>query len=272
MKKANALQVRKKSSVRGKLKLVTSSLNAESESTIHLPQAPKPQRKPRADEMRDSHMDDLAEKSQLMAYMNSGMSAQEALALVPMRAKRSVSWAQKLFRAYKEDGPQALVDGRWLRTTEAQIMKPEVKKLIDFFLLDIPAAGPTAIWKEVCKECKERNLEEPSCSSVKQYIASLPEPIKLLRKGKRGLRQWDRNGRPVIRYENTTYSNERWQVDDCHLPMWARRKENGVWKPCYVFYTGSLDAESRSIPGFIASSRNPDAWTVKLLLRACLKS
>ncbi|MCA1633041.1 MAG: Mu transposase C-terminal domain-containing protein [Acidobacteria bacterium] len=215
-------------------------------------------------------MDDLTEKSQIVAYMSRGASAREAFARVPMRVKRSASWAQKLFCRYKKYGSKALFDGRWQRTTEVRVMTPEVKKLVDFFLLDIPAAGPTAIWKEVCKECKVRGYTEPSCSSVKQYIASLPKPVLLLRKGRRGLRQWDRDGRPVVRFENTSYANERWQADDCPMPIWVRCKVNGVWVPAHASMTDSIDAHSRAIPGFIVSTRNPDAWSVKLLLRKAI--
>jgi len=270
MKKASTLKVRKTARDRGDLDLVTSRLKTRPKKPTDSIRGLRRPKRSRADELKAKHMDEIAEKSQLVAYMRSGMSANEALACIQMREPRSISWAQKLFRAYQRHGPSALIDRRWERVTKARVMTTEVKRIVDFFLLEMPAAGPRAIWKEVCKECRERRFDEPSYSSVKQYIASLPEPLKVTRKGKRGLRQWDKEGRPVIRYENTTYSNERWQIDDCHLPIWGRRKESDVWKPCYVFYTGSIDCESRSIPGCIVSSRNPDAWAAKLLLRKAI--
>ena len=202
--------------------------------------------------------------------MDQGMTAQEALALVPMRKTRSVSWAQKLYQRYKKVGPPAFIDGRWERTTDVKVMIDEVRKLIIFFYLDLPAAGPRALWKEVCEECKRRKLPEPSYSLIKLHLASLPEEIKYLRGRDRGLRQWDKAGRPVIRFENAFYANERWQIDDCHLPVWARHKVKGEWKPCRVYLTDSIDNFSRSIPGFILSSRVPDAWSAKLLLRKAI--
>src|SRR5437868_5855336 len=106
MPKSNTLRAR----VRGKLKLVTPPSTSESQTPTPLRQVSKPSKRLRDDELKDRHMEELAEKGQLIAYMSSGMSAQEALAKVSMSSKRSVSWAQKLFRAYKKDGSQALID------------------------------------------------------------------------------------------------------------------------------------------------------------------
>lgn len=225
---------------------------------------------PRADRLKDHHLDEISIKSLLISHMNNGMSARDALDRVQLRGKRSVSWAQKLYRNSQKRGPEALIDKRWQRQTEVRVMTSEVKKLVDYFCLEFPAAGARAIWKDVCEECRYRNFPEPSYSSVKQYIASQSKSLKLLRKGNRGLRQWSREGRPVIRYENTKYANELWQVDDCHLPIWVRHKVNGQWEPCYAFFTDGIDVHSRSIPGFILSTRDPDAWSAKLFLRKAI--
>ena len=56
MAKSNALQVKKKTKAGAKLRLVDPSPTIESEDSRNLPQAPKTQKKSRADEMKDSQM------------------------------------------------------------------------------------------------------------------------------------------------------------------------------------------------------------------------
>ncbi len=239
------------------------SLDGESNGNAPLPLT-------RADKLKDKQLEEIAEKASIVAFMQQGMTAQEALKFVPMQRPRSVSWAQKLYQNYNKIGTRAFIDGRWERTTDANVMIDEVRKLVIFFYLDLPAAGPRAIWKEVSAECERRGLPKPSYSLLKLHLASIPIEIKHLRNGDRGLRQWDKDERPVIRFENAFYANERWQIDDCHLPVWARHKVNGEWKPCKVYLTDSIDNCTRAIPGFVLSHRVPDAWSVKLLLRQAI--
>lgn len=224
----------------------------------------------RVDELKDKHFEDIAEKAAVVSFMYQGMTAEEALNQVPMQKPRSVSWAQKLYQSYNKIGPRAFIDGRWERSTDPKVMIDDVRKLVIFFYLDLPAAGPKALWKEVSAECEMRGLPKPSYSLLKLHLAAIPKEIELLRKRDKGLRQWAKDGKPVIRFENAFYANERWQIDDCHLPVWARHKVKGEWKPCRVYLTDAIDNCTRSIPGIVVSHRVPDAWSVKLLLRQAI--
>ncbi len=129
-----------------------------------------------------------------------------------------------------------------------------------------PAAGPTAVASQVVKECVRLNIKPPSESSVKQYIAKIPEYLKLFRAGKKGIREWEQTQCPVVRVENTDYSNERWQTDHTTVDIWVRVKEGDRWVPCQAYLTAYLDAHSRSIPSFVLSAKNPDSWTTSLLM------
>src|SRR5205085_692125 len=131
-----------------------------------------------------------------------------------------------------------------------------------------PAAGPRAIWKQVVAYCKEHGVGAPRYDVVKKYFASLPEVYKLFRQGKIGIKEWERNFRPVVRYNLTTYSNQRWQFDNSRLDFWVRVREGDHWVPVPAKISASLCAHSHAVPGFILSAKEPDAWTTALLIRA----
>lgn len=231
-----------------------------------------PRKKRRDYELNDKHIEIISERSLLMSLMNSGFSARAALARVPLKYPMSVSALLKLQTRFKKEGAAALKDGRWARETEVTVMTGEVKKLIDYYFLEI-AGGPKAVWKEVIRalerieEKEKRKIKPPSYSSVKQYIAGWEEAIKLLKKGRAGIREWDKQGAPVICFKATRYSNELWQADHCFLPLWGKKKIAGVWKPVPVYFSDTIDDYSRAIPGIIVSARYSDRETVKLLYR-----
>jgi putative transposase len=235
----------------------------------------KNERKRRLDELHDEHVEMISERSLLMSLMDSGLTARAALAQVPLRCPMSLSALHKLRTRFKKEGVAALKDGRWSRETEVTVMTSEIKKLVDYYFLEI-AGGPRAVWKEVVnalrriEERDQRAIRLPSYSAVKRYIADLPESFKLLKKGQAGIREWDKQGAPVIRAKATTFSNELWQADHCFLPLWARKKIDGVWKPVLVYFSDTLDDHSRAIPGFVVSARYPNRETVKLLYRSAV--
>ncbi len=143
-----------------------------------------------------------------------------------------------------------------------------------------PGAGPKEIWRKVVGECGKRNLPKPSYETVQKFILGQSESNKLVRGGK--IRTWDKQGKPVVRYNITQYSNQRWQLDHTRLDIWVRVKVDGprsetddveiksYWEPREVWLTVLLDAHSRSIAGFVLSSKYPDAWTTATLLRKAI--
>jgi putative transposase len=230
------------------------------------------QKKKRDDELSDKHIEIVSERSLLMSLMNSGFSAKAALAKVPLKQPMSISALQKLRTRFKKEGAAALKDGRWSRETEVTVMTSEIKKLIHYYFLEI-AGGPRAISKEVnsaivrIEEKEKRKIKPPSYSSVKHYIAGWEEAIKLLKKGQAGIREWDKQGSPVMCFKATRFSNELWQADHCFLPLWGKKKIAGIWKPVLVYLSDAMDDYSRAIPGVVVSARYPDRETVKLLYR-----
>lgn len=219
----------------------------------------------RLDELSEKQLEIFSQNSWLVNLIEKGCSISEALKRLDLnRCERSV---RDLFNRYKKQGRLGLVDKRWLRTNEAKVLTPATKKIIVYYFFSYPAAGARLVWKATCESCQEQKLPQPSESSIKKFLESLPEPFKMLRHGKKGIRQWEHEAAPVVRYENTTYSNERWQGDHTELPTWVRIKDGNDWKVARAFLSGFIDAHSRSIPGFIVSTKYPDSWTIALLFR-----
>lgn len=255
---------------------VTSLFVPAEESEIQVEQITgghRPQlKKKRDDELSVKQIEIISERSLLMSLMDQGFSARSALTRVKLNRPMSASALLKLRTRFKKEGAAALKDGRWSRETEVRVMTSEVKKLVFYYFLEI-AGGPRAVWKEVIRaierieEREKRKIERPSYSSVKHYIAGLEEGIKLLRKGQAGIREWDKQGAPVISFTATRYSNELWQADHCFLPLWGKKQIAGVWKPVHIYFSDSFDDFSRAIPGFVVSARYPNRETVKLLYR-----
>lgn len=245
---------------------------------------------PRADELSAEQLKDFARNYRLICLLESGTSAREALQRLAQEFKespRSERWAQKLYRRYKAQGAKGLLDQRRQRLNKAVVLIPEVKKLVLAWWYARNAAGPKAIWKKVIEECGARNLPAPGYDVVRKYLNGLSEHDKLVRAGK--IRVYDKQHRPVARFDLTTYSNERWQIDHSRLNLWIREwrhkgRINGArkktkldllvrenkgegWQPCEVWLTVVLDVHSRAIAGFHLSAACPDAWTTALLLR-----
>jgi putative transposase len=218
---------------------------------------------PRAEELKDYQTEILSAKYLLVCLLENGESPKKALERLGINA--TTRWARKLRQRYKEKGTSGLVDGRWLRKPEPTVLTAEVKSIILAWWFARPAAGPKAIWKQVKAECQKRGLNPPGEDAVRKYIKNLPESLKLVREGK--IAVWDKQNRPVVRIESTTYSNERWQYDHSRLNIWIRVKIDGRWVASEVYITVALDAQSRSIPGDIISTKYPDAWSIALLLR-----
>jgi putative transposase len=223
----------------------------------------------RADEIPDERLDEFGMSYRMVCLIIGGRSPREALEhLRPeyeVLQNRTVRWAQKLFKRYKLHGLSALTDRRHNFTPQPTVMTGEVKKVTLCWFFARPAAGYNLIARAVEADCKRREIPAPSYPTIKKYLCSLPEYLRLVRKG--GIEAWDKAGKPVSRINITTYANERWQMDHSRLDIWVRVRDGEKWVPKQVWLSLLLDAHTRAIPGFILSTKHPDAWTVALLMR-----
>lgn len=225
-------------------------------------------KEPHFEELTEEQLELYAENAWIVSLIQKGVPA--SMALTRLGIKRSERSVRRLVHRYKEQGYKGLIDKRWLRKTEEFILTPVIKKLILALYFLMPAAGNRLIWSKLTKECEERKLEIPSESSVTKFLNSLPEIYQLFRHGESGVKQWTQDHAPVIRYENTVFGNERWQADDSPLPIWVRVKIDGEVVPAVAQMTASLDAHSRSIPGYVLSTKKPDSWSISLMLRRAI--
>lgn len=228
---------------------------------------------PRADELSPEQLEEYGMKYRLICLIISGRSPRQALEYLKpeyeLLQNRTERWAQKLFKQYQNRGPEALIDHRRNREREAPVMTGEVKRLILAWFFGRPAAGYKLIWKLVTIECNKRgDLQPPSYSAVKKYLRSLPKYLHLVREGR--IELWDKKGIPVVRFNLTTHANQRWQIDHNRPDIWIRVWDGEKWVPEEVWLSLVLDAHTRAIPGFVLSTKVPDAWTTSLLLRAAI--
>lgn len=226
---------------------------------------------PRVETLSEKQIISLTQNHLLVSVMSNGRKTKEALELVRRQYpgfKRSVRWAQKLFKEFKKRGVQALFDGRLNNQNQKEVLTPEVERIALEWWYGRPAAGPKEIWRKTVIECRKRRLSEPCYQSVQKFLASQSEANKLVRAGK--ITTWDKQGRPVVRYNLTHYCNQRWQIDHTRLDIWVRQWVKDRWVVREVWLTVVLDAHSRSIAGFILSLKTPDAWTTALLLRKAI--
>jgi putative transposase len=243
--------------------MITENLILPEDPSNEATAAENPVNLPKTEEFKVHQLEKIAQNYLLVCRMENGESARAAIKALGLNC--SERRARNVFKKYKEKGFAGLVDKRWLRMPAPSVLTPLVKKIVLAWWFARPAAGPKAIWDEVVKACKKLGLREPGYDSVKKFIEGLPEHYKLIREGK--IDVWDKQNRPVVRIDITKYSNERWQLDHCRLDIWIRIKVNGYWIASQAHITVALDAQSRSIPGYILSTKYPDAWTDALLLR-----
>jgi putative transposase len=224
---------------------------------------------PRADALKGKQLDEFGVKYRLVCLVNNGRSPRQALEHLrpehPVLKKRTQRWAQHLVQNYKKHGVAALLDHRRDRTNEARVLTPAVKKIALCWFVARPAACYSLIAKTVAIECNKRGIPAPSYSAIKKYLRLLPEYFHLIRRG--GIEAWDKEGKPVVRINITTYANQRWQMDHSRLDIWIRVRDGEKWVPAQVWLSLVLDAHTRAIPGFVLSTKYPDAWTVALLMR-----
>jgi putative transposase len=224
---------------------------------------------PRADSLKGKQLEEIGIKYRLICLVKNGRSPRQALEHLrsehPILKQRTERWAQQLVQNYKKHGTAALLDHRRSRANEARVLTTEVKKIVLYWFVTRPAAGYSLIAKAVAIECAKRGIPAPSYSAIKKYLGSLPGYFHLVRKG--GIEAWDKECRPVVRITITTHANQRWQIDHSRLDIWIRVRDGEKWVPAQVWLSLVLDAHTRAIPGFVLSTKCPDAWTVALLMR-----
>ncbi|MEJ7848375.1 MAG: Mu transposase C-terminal domain-containing protein [Pyrinomonadaceae bacterium] len=236
---------------------------------------PKPERgikkrTPRADELSEKQSEQVNARFRLISYIESGKTPREALKHLSDKypdLKKGVRWAQKIYRSFLEKGINGIIDGR-LSNQRPTLLTPEMESKILSVWYARRGAGFAAIWKEVKQRCIEHGHAYPGYETVKKFLVNQDEAHKLVREGK--LQVWEKQGRPVVTINNTWYSNQRWQIDHSRSNIWVREFIDGRWQTCEVWITAVLDVHSRSIPGFVLSTKTPDAWTNAVLLRQAI--
>jgi putative transposase len=264
----NDMTKRNRPATKKKRKAKSPSSDQTGQEVIQLPSGKTYTKAIRLDELTDEQLRIYAENCWLVNLMENDVRAREAIKRLGI--SRTERTARNLYKRFKEGGFSALLDKRWGREFEAKVFTFEVQKITLAWYFARSAAGPRAIWKKVCEECRERKIAEPCESSIKKYLARLDESLKLARHGKVGMREWDKQARPVIRYENTTYANELWQGDHSPLKIWVKVKINNEWKPFRVNITLLLDAHSRTVMAYVVSTKSPDSWVIALTFRRAI--
>jgi transposase InsO family protein len=228
--------------------------------------ASRGQAPPRADELSAEQLEDFGKRYQLVCLVDAGRSPSEALTHLGIEG--SASWVRKLFKRFKVQGAGGLLDGRARNGSNRRLLTKEIEEMALALWYARPAAGAKVIWEELKKVCAERSIQCPQYDVIKKFLKSRPLHDQWVREGKINI--WDKQARPVVRFNITSYANERWQVDHTRLDIWVRVKTGDRWESAEVYLSAAIDAHSRAIAGIWLSTRYPDAWTVALLLRQAI--
>jgi hypothetical protein len=119
--------------------------------------------------------------------MDNDLSASKAISHLGLSWTRRT--ANNIHRTFREEGFKGLIDKRWLRQPVSRVFTDEVKSLTLYWYYSRPAAGPVAIWDKVRDICKEKGIAAPCQTTIKVYLASLDEGLKLFRQGKTAIRE-----------------------------------------------------------------------------------
>jgi putative transposase len=221
---------------------------------------------PRIETLSDTQIETLARNYRLVSLIEGGRSPREAMEYlreeypnIPM----STRWAQKLVKRFREHGTKGLLDRRF-QNKNVQVLTPEVKRIAMTWWYGRPAATTASIWHKVADACRQKGVPAPGYDAVRKFINGLPEADKLVRSGK--IELWDQQGKPTVRMNLTTYSNERWQIDHSRLDIWIREWIKDHWEVFEIWITVVLDAHSRSVAGFFLSIKQADSYTTLILL------
>lgn len=224
---------------------------------------------PRPDELTEKQTEQLNARFRLISLIEGGKTPNEALKHLFNEfadLKKSKRWAQRIYADYKKHGINGIIDGR-LSNKPLTLLTTEIENQILAVWYARPAAGHKAVWRDA-KRRYDGTGNFPGYETVKKFLAGQSEQNKLVRAGR--IKIWNKQGRPVVEINNTQYSNQRWQIDHSRLDIWVKEFVDGEWKPSEVWITTVLDAHSRSIAGFVLSTKYPDSWTNAILLRQAI--
>lgn len=225
---------------------------------------------PRPDELTEKQEAQLNARFRLISLIEGGKSPNEALKHLFSEfadLRKSKRWAQKIYANYKKYGVNGIIDGR-LSNARPTLLTPEIESKILEVWYARPAATSKSIWREVKSVYFNNSKNFPDYDAVKKFLSGQSEQDKLVRAGKINI--WNKQARPVVEINNTRYSNQRWQIDHSRLDIWVKVYIDGEWIVCEVWITVVLDVHSRSIAGFVLSTKVPDAWTNAILLRQAI--
>lgn len=223
---------------------------------------------PKADELSDSQHETLAKNYMLVCLIKAGTPIREAIVRAGLTITESS--ARKLMKRYEQHKMRGIIDQRSGNGRKQILLTSQLKKRVLAVWFARPAAGARAIWRQIVKECQERDVQAPGYDTIKKYLQSQPGAFKLFRQGRYGVHEWERSFCPVVRFDLTTYSNQRWQLDNARLDIWVRVRQGDRWVPAQVHICASMCPHSRSIPGFVLSARVPDSWTTALMLMSAI--
>lgn len=209
------------------------------------------------------NLEEFALRFQVVSLIKQGATAREALRRLGV--DRTPQWATKLMRRYREFGEKGLLDLRRYNGASKVVMTPEVQSIIMRFWHSIPAAGAPKVASLAKKECTRLGLPVPSTSTVKAYLESLPEAVKLTRGGR--FDTYDKQAAPTRPAKFTSYANQRFQADHTRLDIWARHLIDGKWEPVELWLTVLLDDYSRAIAGIAISKETANSWSITRTLR-----
>jgi putative transposase len=214
----------------------------------------------------DDQLLKVLQRYQMVLHFLAGLTMIQARRLAGLAD--SLPTCYRLVTQFRSQGIDGLVDQRWLKPTALETLDRQQRKILYGWWFARPAAGYKVLYKLICETCASLQISPPSLHLCRQFFASRSYAENAFRSGL--LREWERRGFPVIRFETTTYANERWQIDSKQLDIWAKVFRNGQWVPVPLHIMVTLDSHSRAITGFILSTSYQTSWMTALLLRKAI--
>lgn len=195
-------------------------------------------------------VDELAVRKWFVDRALQGGTYEDILA--DLGLERSLSWAKRIMKKYRQGGYTGLVDGRKSRRSRAKtVMTDEVLNEMVRLYFHHPYATERWIAKTLATFCRKNGLRVPSRETVRRALGELPAHEKALRQGHESDPKavWRAKASPTTEIPTVT-PNEEWQADEADLEVWVRAGDTGNVVPSRVRIVAMLDTHSRVIAGF----------------------
>lgn len=144
-------------------------------------------------------------------------------------------------------------------------MTNDVESIVLALWHDNTASGTNIIAKKTQRICRRRGLAIPAESTVRHYLDSLPEAVKMTRGGRFDL--WDKQAKPTIPFQGSRYANQRHQSDHKRMDLHSRIMVDGEWRPVQLWLTPLLDDYSRAIVGRHITVGSANSWSITQAIR-----